>query len=196
MIVSCFPQPSILFLYQPLKQMIMEIVNIEASAFMEMNDILFKIEKQLKGLNSSKSELNEWLDNQDVCILMNISDRKLLSLRQKGLIPFSRIDRKIYYKKEDILLNKDSNEVKRFIEAMEGISKMLDANSLIYRPILDGNRYITEQELSKALKITKRTLIEYRMNGKLPYYKIGGKILYKEQEIIEILERNKVLAFE
>lgn len=83
--------------------MIMEIVNIEASAFMEMNDILFKIEKQLKGLNSSKSELNEWLDNQDVCILMNISDRKLLSLRQKGLIPFSRIDRKIYYKKEDIL---------------------------------------------------------------------------------------------
>ena len=101
------------------------------------------------------------------------------------------------------VLNKDSNEVKRFIEAMEGISKMLDANSLIYRPILeiyrpilDGNRYITEQELSKALKITKRTLIEYRMNGKLPYYKIGGKILYREQEIIEILERNKVLAFE
>ena len=75
MIVSCVPQPSILFLYQPLKQMIMEIVNIEAGAFMEMNDILFKIE----------------------------SDRKLLSLRQKGLIPFSRIDRKIYYKKEDIL---------------------------------------------------------------------------------------------
>ena len=88
---------------QLVKLMIMEIVNIEASAFMEMNDILFKIEKQLKGLNSSKSELNEWLDNQDVCILMNISDRKLLSLRQKGLIPFSRIDRKIYYKKEDIL---------------------------------------------------------------------------------------------
>lgn len=193
----------------------MEIVNIEASAFMEMNNILFKIEKQLKGLNSSKSDLSEWLDNQDVCILMNISDRKLLSLRQKGLITFSRIDRKIYYKKEDILnymkralkhiqmmemgqmiLNKDSNEVKRFIEVMEGISKMLDANSLIYRPILNGNRYITEQELSKALKITKRTLIEYRMNGKLPYYKIGGKILYKEQEIIDILERNKVLAFE
>lgn len=92
--------------------------------------------------------------------------------------------------------NKDSNEVKRFIEAMEVISKILDANSLIYRPILDGNRYVTEQELSKALKITKRTLIEYRMNGKLPYYKIGGKILYKEQDIIDILERNKVLAFE
>ena len=103
MIVFCVPQPSILFLQQPLKLMIMEIVNIEASAFMEMNNVLSKIEKQLKGLDSSKSKLDEWLDNQDVCILMNISDRKLLSLRQKGLITFSRIDRKVYYKKEDIL---------------------------------------------------------------------------------------------
>lgn len=98
--------------------------------------------------------------------------------------------------KGQIVLNKDSYEIRRFIETMEGISKMLDTNYLIYRPILDGNRYITEQELSKALKITKRTLIEYRMNSKLPYYKIGGKIMYKEQDIIDILERNKVLAFE
>ena len=75
-------------LYQPLKQMIMEIVNIEASAFMEMNDILFKIEKQLKGLNSSKSELNEWLDNQDVCILVFKTERAnpLQSYRQKDLL--------------------------------------------------------------------------------------------------------------
>lgn len=80
----------------------MEIVNIEASAFMEMNNILFKIEKQLKGLNSSKSDLSEWLDNQDVCILMNISDRKLLSLGRKGY-HFQSHRRKIYYKKEDIL---------------------------------------------------------------------------------------------
>ncbi len=98
--------------------------------------------------------------------------------------------------KGQIVLNKDSYEIRRFIETMEGISKMLDTNYLIYRPILDGNRYITEQELSKALKITKRTLIEYRMNGKLPYYKIGGKVYYKEQDIIDILERNKILAFE
>ena len=60
-----------------------------------------------------------------------------------------------------MVLNKDSNEIKRFIEAMEGISKMLDANFLIYRPLLDRNSYITKQELSKVLKIKKRTLIEY-----------------------------------
>ena len=119
MIVFCVPQPSILFLQQPLRLMITEIVNIEASTFMEMNNILFKIEKQMKGLNFSKPELSEWLDNQDVCILMNISDRKLLSLRQKGLIPFSRIDRKVYYKKEDIL-NYMRNNLKTHINNENG----------------------------------------------------------------------------
>ena len=108
----------------------MEIVNIEASAFMEMNDILFKIEKQLKGLNSSKSELNEWLDNQDVCILMNISDRKLLSLRQKGLIPFSRIDRKIYYKKEDIL-SYVRNNLKTYTNNGNGIRIVMRSRDLL-----------------------------------------------------------------
>ena len=54
-----------------------------------------------------------------------------------------------------MVLNKDSNEIKRFIEAMEGISKILDTNSLIYRPILDGNRYVTEQELSRLSKLQK-----------------------------------------
>ena len=79
---------------------------------------------------------------------------------------------------------------------MEGISKILDANSLIYRPILDGHRYITEQKLSKALKITKGHFIEYRMNGKLPYYKIGGKILYKRTGYYRnIRKKQKVLAF-
>ena len=65
------------------------------------------------------------------------------------------------------VLNKDSNEVKRFIESMEGISKMLDANPLIYRPILDGNRYITEQELSKATPflINLKSIVSTRLIG-------------------------------
>ena len=119
--IECKPQKTKVMkqVEKPLKLMIMEIVNIEASTFMEMNNILFKIEKQMKGLNFSKPELSEWLDNQDVCILMNISDRKLLSLRQKGLIPFSRIDRKVYYKKEDIL-NYMRNNLKTHINNENG----------------------------------------------------------------------------
>lgn len=68
---------------------------------------------------------------------------------------------------EQLVLNKDSNEVRRFIETMRNISKMLDANFLIYRPLLDRNSYITKQELSKVLKIKKRTLIEYTFHYKV-----------------------------
>lgn len=81
----------------------MEIVNIETSAFIEMNNALLKIEKQLKSLETCKSGLNDCLDNQDVCTILDISERKLLSLRQKGMIPYSRIERKVYYKKDDIM---------------------------------------------------------------------------------------------
>lgn len=64
-----------------------------------------------------------------------------------------------------------------------------------YRPILNGERYLTEAELSGLLKVTQRTLIEHRTNGKLPFYKFGGRILYKESDIIRILEQNRMEAF-
>lgn len=43
------------------------------------------------------------MDNQEACIMMDISPRKLLTLRNTGKIPYSRIDRKIYYRKKDIV---------------------------------------------------------------------------------------------
>ena len=41
--------------------MIMEIVNIETSAFIEMNNALLKIEKQLKSQETCKSGLNDYM---------------------------------------------------------------------------------------------------------------------------------------
>lgn len=64
-----------------------------------------------------------------------------------------------------------------------------------YQPVLNGERYLTEAELSGLFKITQRTLIEHRSNGKLPFYKFGGRILYKENDIIRILEQNRMEAF-
>ena len=61
--------------------------------------------------------------------------------------------------------------------------------------VLNGERYLTEAELSGLLKVTQRTLIEHRSNGKLPFYKFGGRILYKENDIIRILEQNRMEAF-
>ncbi len=82
----------------------MEIVNIDAQTFERMlskfDSFIKKMEHlcRLHGTN----EIGEWLDNQDVCLLLKISPRTLQTLRDNGTLAFSRINHKIYYKPEDV----------------------------------------------------------------------------------------------
>ena len=45
----------------------------------------------------------------------------------------------------------------------------------------------TDRELSGRLKISRRTLQEYRNEGRLPYIQLGGKVLYRESDIEKML---------
>ena len=46
-----------------------------------------------------------------------------------------------------------------------------------------------DKEVAYMLKVSRRTLSEYRSNGTLPYYVLGGKVLYKRSEIEQALKR-------
>ena len=82
----------------------MEIVNIEAQTFEQM---LSKFERftglmeQLCRLHGDK-EYEEWLDNQDVCLFLNIFPRTLQTLRDNGTLAYSQISHKVYYKPADV----------------------------------------------------------------------------------------------
>lgn len=82
----------------------MKIINIEASTFeaimRSFEAFVQKVEK-LCEMHIGK-ELNEWLDNQDVCLILNISPRALQTLRDTGKLAYTQIDRKIYYKPQDV----------------------------------------------------------------------------------------------
>ncbi|GAE86501.1 helix-turn-helix domain-containing protein [Bacteroides reticulotermitis] len=93
------------------------------------------------------------------------------------------------------LLTKDSPEIIRFFQNIEYLGNLLTNEPERYRPVLNGERYLTEAELAEQLKITRRTLIEHRTTGLLPYYRLGGRILYKENDIIRILKGNRIEAF-
>ncbi|MDY4043501.1 MAG: helix-turn-helix domain-containing protein [Marinifilaceae bacterium] len=56
-------------------------------------------------------------------------------------------------------------------------------------PILNGEDYLCDKEVSQLLKVSRRTLSDYRSNGTLPYYVLGGKVLYKRSEIEEVLRQ-------
>ncbi|MGI6135716.1 MAG: helix-turn-helix domain-containing protein [Petrimonas mucosa] len=48
-------------------------------------------------------EWADWIDAQDVMQKLHISVRTLQTWRTNGLLPYSRISGKIYYRKSDIL---------------------------------------------------------------------------------------------
>ena len=61
-------------------------------------------------------------------------------------------------------------------EIDEAINKAKDTFK-DYRPLLNGNRWISDREAAEFLKVSRRTLQEYRNEGVLPYVLLGGKVL-------------------
>ncbi len=57
--------------------------------------------KELASRGNDKG-LGDWLDNQDVCQILNISPRTLQTLRDNGTLAYSQIEHKTYYKPEDL----------------------------------------------------------------------------------------------
>lgn len=55
---------------------------------------------------------------------------------------------------------------------------------------LNSELYLTDKDVSTRLHISKRTLQEYRNTNVLPYFIIGGKVLYRESDIQALLESN------
>jgi len=59
-------------------------------------------DKRFFASKANKFERGDWLDNQDVCQMLNISPRTLQTLRDNGTLAYSQINRKVYYKSEDV----------------------------------------------------------------------------------------------
>lgn len=50
--------------------------------------------------------------------------------------------------------------------------------------------WMTSKQLMQYLGISSSILANLRLN-KIPYYRLGGKILYKKQEIDELIEKSR-----
>ena len=82
----------------------MEVISIERSTYEELLTSFNSFVAQMKAMASrgNDKKLGEWLDNQDVCQILNISPRTLQTLRDNGTLAFSQINHKVYYKPEDV----------------------------------------------------------------------------------------------
>lgn len=60
----------------------------------------------------------------------------------------------------------------------------------------DEIEYLTSSEVVKILRITSRTLLNYRKEGKLAYIKLSPKvILYKKEDVLELLNKSSVPTY-
>lgn len=89
----------------------------------EILDGLSELSKDIKELKEltltmvkdHKSSFNElWFDNQDITLALHISKRTLQTLRTNGILPYSRLNNKIYYKVTDIKALMESNYLKNY----------------------------------------------------------------------------------
>ena len=90
---------------------------------------------------------------------------------------------------ENEIITQQDPQMQMFAQLMESVLKKLERYCATARPMLDGEVYLTSEEVCKLLRLSSRTLQEYRDSGTIAYYKIGGKILYKQSDIQAMLER-------
>lgn len=76
----------------------------------------------------------------------------------------------------------------RMLDGIEGLAKNC-------KPTLGGERYLTDREVSEKLKLSRRTLQDYRNAGRIPYCQLGGKILYRESDILRMLDEGYLDRF-
>ena len=82
----------------------MEVVSIERSTYEELLTSFNSFVAQMRALadRGTDKKLGDWLDNQDVCQILNISPKTLQTLRDNGTLAYSQINHKVYYKPEDV----------------------------------------------------------------------------------------------
>ena len=90
------------------------------------------------------------------------------------------------------LFTNDSDEIVAHQEMITQLRNRIESILKNYRPVMNGEIYLSSEDVCKLLHISKRTLQQYRDDSILPYIQIGGKIIYKESDILTILEQNYI----
>ncbi|HAY3551904.1 helix-turn-helix domain-containing protein [Elizabethkingia meningoseptica] len=90
------------------------------------------------------------------------------------------------------LLTNEAEEIIAHQEMITQLRKRIEEILKNYRPVMNGEIYLSGEDICKLLHISKRTLQQYRDDLILPYIQIGGKIIYKETDLMTVLEQNYV----
>jgi len=93
------------------------------------------------------------------------------------------------------LIFADQELVVGFIGKLDALLQGIERMGASCKASPSNEQFLTDKEVSAWLKVSRRTLQDYRNNGVIAYYQLGGKILYKESDIESMLAANYREAF-
>ena len=88
------------------------------------------------------------------------------------------------------LINKDTPQVKEFISSLDSMLNGIESIVKHYKPHLNGERFLFNNEVFKKLNVSLRTLQEWRDTGLIPFIQIKGKIIYRQSDIDKLLQKH------
>ena len=80
----------------------------------------------------------------------------------------------------------NANIYSLFINELEKVIALEEINQ--------GNKILTNIQLQTILDVSKRTLQNWRDNGRISYSQIHGKIYYRMNDVYDFLDKHKIHA--
>ena len=97
------------------------------------------------------------------------------------------------------IITRDSEEFKELTGWIRRCGKALENATARIRPGIADEHYLTGEEVCEKLHVSRRTLQALRDEKAIPYTSItaaGGKLLYPESGLYEVLKKNYAPALE
>lgn len=91
------------------------------------------------------------------------------------------------------ILDKKSTEITSFFTGLDELLDTIQQALKSRTPQLNGEKFLSNRDVCRMLHVSSRTLQDWRDTGKIPFIQIKGKIIYKESEIIDWVEKNIVI---
>jgi hypothetical protein len=88
------------------------------------------------------------------------------------------------------LNDRTDKRITSLFQRMEQLSDKIENTVRTPKSKFGGEQYLTNKEVIRLLKISQRLLQNYRTEGKVPFYRVGGKVLYRTNDIELFLENH------
>lgn len=94
------------------------------------------------------------------------------------------------------IIDSRNERIARFFKSLDRMVAGVEKLATNRHIPLNGEIYLTDKEVSERLKVSRRTLQEWRNEGRIAYIQLDGKIIYPESTLQRLLARHHHEAWE